>query len=183
LGGVIQTPVVPPRPTLVIRINGTLRNIGQVTSHQSADHTGQNLDADDDAMDTTHESQDVALKNLIEDHNESDEEDSPDFLFDEGEVKSPDPNYVFCPSEHRLGILHLLFKHFVQHPIFPIQNDDGSTSIRTAQEIRDAAVYEMYQHCHQRNLREVWGYLWQSWYQPKMWKLWSQSTSAFLSQL
>ncbi|KAJ7790885.1 hypothetical protein B0H14DRAFT_3568406 [Mycena olivaceomarginata] len=31
----------------------------------------------------------------------------------------------------------------------------------------------MYIFCRQRGLREVWGYLWTSWYSPKMWKLWT----------
>ncbi|KAJ7646419.1 hypothetical protein DFH06DRAFT_997660 [Mycena polygramma] len=41
----------------------------------------------------------------------------------------------------------------------------------------------MYMFCWQRGLREVWGYLWTSWYSPKRWALWARSTSPFLSRL
>ncbi|KAJ7804221.1 hypothetical protein B0H14DRAFT_3775469 [Mycena olivaceomarginata] len=41
----------------------------------------------------------------------------------------------------------------------------------------------MYTFCHIRGLREVWGYLWTSWYTPNMWKLWARSTSPLLSRL
>ncbi|KAJ7672381.1 hypothetical protein DFH06DRAFT_1363177 [Mycena polygramma] len=41
----------------------------------------------------------------------------------------------------------------------------------------------MYMFCHQRGLREVWGYFWTSWYAPKVWKLWARSTSPLLSRL
>ncbi|KAJ7204152.1 hypothetical protein GGX14DRAFT_300661, partial [Mycena pura] len=33
----------------------------------------------------------------------------------------------------------------------------------------------MYQFCNARDLREVWGYMWTSWYRPKMWPLWARS--------
>ncbi|KAK6980482.1 hypothetical protein R3P38DRAFT_3454115, partial [Favolaschia claudopus] len=33
----------------------------------------------------------------------------------------------------------------------------------------------MYQFCKQRNLREVWGYMWANWYSPKRWVLWARS--------
>lgn len=35
----------------------------------------------------------------------------------------------------------------------------------------------------QPGLREVWGYLWTSWYAPKVWKLWARSTSPYVSRL
>ncbi|KAJ7038885.1 hypothetical protein C8F04DRAFT_881509, partial [Mycena alexandri] len=41
----------------------------------------------------------------------------------------------------------------------------------------------MYRFCHQRGLREVWGYLWTSWYAPLRWKLWARSTSPYVSRL
>lgn len=69
-------------------------------------------------------------------------------------------------------------KHFCQHPIFPTR--DG---LKSAEDIRREAVYEMYFFCRQRGLQEVWGYLWTSWYSPKLWKLWTRSTSSYLSSL
>jgi len=99
-------------------------------------------------------------------------------MFEEGEVKSNDPSYVFCPAPHRKQILHMFTKHFCQHPLFA--EHDGKW---TAEKIRRNAVYEMYSFCHIRSLREVWGYLWACWYSPKMWKLWARSTSPILSRL
>ncbi|KAJ7735150.1 hypothetical protein B0H16DRAFT_1327182, partial [Mycena metata] len=99
-------------------------------------------------------------------------------MFDDGEIKSADPLYVFCPAPHRRPLLHLFTRHFCRHPIFPTQ--DGPKS---AAKIREESVYEMYMFCFQRGLREAWGYFWTSWYSPKMWKLWARSTSPYLSRL
>ncbi|KAF9480702.1 hypothetical protein BDN70DRAFT_877273 [Pholiota conissans] len=52
-----------------------------------------------------------------------------------------------------------------------------------SKQIRWAAVYEMYDFCKIRGLREVWGYMWASWYCPKMWDLWARSTTTYLSRL
>ena len=41
----------------------------------------------------------------------------------------------------------------------------------------------MYSFCKVRGLREVWGYMWSSWYSPKMWCLWARSTSPRISRL
>ncbi|KAG6806274.1 hypothetical protein H0H92_011959, partial [Tricholoma furcatifolium] len=49
--------------------------------------------------------------------------------------------------------------------------------------IRREAVYEMYNFCYIRGLREVWGYMWASWYSPKMWAIWARSTSPYLTRL
>ena len=113
------------------------------------------------------------------DSDEQDSEDGPDYMFDEDETISPDPEYVFCPAPHRKQILHLFTKHFCQHPIFPERHEKGLS----AKEIRRAAVFEMYEFCEKRGLREVWGYMWACWYSPKMWKIWARSTSTYLSRL
>jgi hypothetical protein len=115
---------------------------------------------------------------FLEKGDEEDQEDAPEWFFEEGEVRSPDPNYEFFPAPHRRQILHLFTKHFCQHPLLP--EHDGVTS---AEGIRQDGVMEMYRFFHQRGLREVWGYLWSSWYSPKMWKLWACSTSCLISRL
>ena len=97
----------------------------------------------------------------------------------EGETPPPHPEYIFCPFPHRKPILHLFTKHFCQHPLFP-ERLGGSLD---AASIRRQAVSEMYQFCYQRGLREVWGYLWTSWYAPKVWKIWARSTSPYVSRL
>ncbi|PCH35920.1 hypothetical protein WOLCODRAFT_146002 [Wolfiporia cocos MD-104 SS10] len=112
------------------------------------------------------------------DEDVEDVEDAPDWLFDDGEKKSPDQSYVFCPAPHRKALLHLFTKHFCQHPTF-IERDGRAHS---PQQIRRDAVYEMYQFCKVRGLSEVWGYMWTSWYSPKRWPLWARSTTPYVSR-
>ena len=40
---------------------------------------------------------------MVEDYLKHDveEEDAPDWVFEDGEVRSKDPSYVFCPAAHR----------------------------------------------------------------------------------
>ncbi|KAH7904127.1 hypothetical protein BJ138DRAFT_980315, partial [Hygrophoropsis aurantiaca] len=85
----------------------------------------------------------------------------------------------FCPAPHRKPFFHLFAKHFCQHPAF--LDRDGIP--RSAPEIRRNAVYEMYQFCHQRGLREVWGYMWVSWYSYNRWELWARSSTLLVSRL
>ncbi|KAF8904195.1 hypothetical protein CPB85DRAFT_1151340, partial [Mucidula mucida] len=82
-----------------------------------------------------------------------------------------DPTYTFCPAWHQKPLLHLFTKHFCQHPVFPQR--DGTTQL--AEVIQWQAVHDMYSFCFQRGLREVWAYMWNSWYCPTMWKLWVRS--------
>ncbi|KAF8990651.1 hypothetical protein BDZ89DRAFT_974208, partial [Hymenopellis radicata] len=86
---------------------------------------------------------------------------------------------MFCPAPHRKRLLHLFTKHFCEHPLLP----DRHGKNRTAEEIRADAVFEMYHFCKQRGLREVWGYMWTSWYSPKKWALWARSTCKYLCRL
>lgn len=116
---------------------------------------------------------------LDHDKDDSDSEDAPDWTFEENEVRSKDPAYVFCPAAHRHQILRLFATHFCMHPAFP----EESKGFMTATEIREQAVLELYNFCHQRSLREVWGYMWTQWYSPKKWKIWARSTSKYVSRL
>lgn len=118
------------------------------------------------------------VEEFLDKENDEDAEDGPDWMFDEGEKKSKDPIYTFCPAPHRKFLLRLFTKHFCQHPAFPSQ--DG---LQSADDIRREAVHEMYSFCVKRGLREVWGYFWTSWYAPQRWKLWARSTSPFVSRL
>ena len=115
---------------------------------------------------------------FLNNNNATDQEDAPNWEFKEGEYKLKDPNYIFCPAPHRKPLLHLFTKHFCHHPIFL----ECNLTCLTASEIWHNAVTEMYQFCYQRGLSEVWGYMWTSWYQPKVWKIWAHSSS-YLSRL
>lgn len=108
-----------------------------------------------------------------------DDEDAPEWEFEDGETKSKDKNYTFCPAAHRTTILWKFTRHFVRHPIFP----ERLGSCQTAEQIREAAVKDMYYHCKRNGLAEVWGYMWAQWYSPNRWKLWARSSSPLLSRL
>lgn len=120
------------------------------------------------------EDDDSEFDQLLDD-TETDDEFGPNFMFDdEVEKKAKDPNYIFCPAAHRKQLLHLFSRHFCQHPLLPERLEDSGWS---KEKIRRTAVMEMYEFCFTRGLREVWGYMWTSWYCPKMWKLWARSSS------
>ena len=112
------------------------------------------------------------------DEDNSETENDLEWDFEEGETRVKDATYVFCPAPHRKQILHLFTKHFCQHPSFPERNEGSCSTAK----IRERAVMEMYQFCWQRGLREVWGYLWNSWYSLRRWKLWARSTSPYISR-
>ena len=90
-----------------------------------------------------------------------DEEELPE----ETGTRTKDPKYVFCPPEHRLPILRLFAKHHALHPLLSERHGQQ----RTPDEIYRDAVTEMYTHCKRNNLREVWAYMWNSWYVPAKW--------------
>jgi hypothetical protein len=116
-----------------------------------------------------------ALEDDESDAGSSDSEDDDD---DEGRIgdfdeetepKAPWPDYIFCPKPHRSGIQRLAMLHFVEHPLFPNQRYKEASS----EDIWRRQVLQMYMFCKQRNLREVWAYLWTTSYQRLMWKLWA----------
>ncbi|KIO23611.1 hypothetical protein M407DRAFT_77861 [Tulasnella calospora MUT 4182] len=108
-----------------------------------------------------------------------DDEDAPDWEFEDGETKSKDKNYTFCPAPHRATLLQKFTRHFVRHPIFPVRLG----ACQTAEQIREVSVKDMYFHCKRNGLPEVWAYMWNQWYSPSRWKLWARSTSPLLSRL
>ena len=130
----------------------------------------ESSESDDEPSQKTHLEPDFSADN------ESESEDGPDWMFDEGEVRSSDAEYIFCPAAHRAQILHIFTKHFCQHPLLP--EHDGA--YLTQEQIQTWAVEEMYTFCFQHGLAEVWAYLWTSWYSPSKWILWARSTSSYL---
>lgn len=65
---------------------------------------------------------------LDHDKDDSDSEDAPDWTFEENEVRSKDPAYVFCPAPHRHQILRLFATHFCMHPAFPEESKGFMTA-------------------------------------------------------
>ncbi|KAG6822317.1 hypothetical protein H0H92_013823, partial [Tricholoma furcatifolium] len=166
---------------LILKLNGRVLSVVPLQSHPILSDTISEAVTDRNDADVDAENTSSDLRHQVDeflDKNSTDQEDGPDWMFDEGEVVAKDPMYVFCPAVHRKQALRLFTKHFCQHPIF--LERDGKWD---AQKIRNQAVYEMYQYCTHRNLPELWGYMWTSWYSPKMWILWARSTSPYLTRL
>ncbi|KAJ7788196.1 hypothetical protein B0H14DRAFT_3892573 [Mycena olivaceomarginata] len=96
----VTTAPHPPNPSLTFRINGTVRNIIPRPNFLHAD----NPSSADDAADSADEEGDLLdeVERFLEKDSvdEQDAEDGPDWLFDDGEIKSSDPSYVFCPAPH-----------------------------------------------------------------------------------
>ena len=192
LQGISQTVAPEPKdtgPHLTIHFNGVVRSVVPLpskhflcepseafTNAASSDCPGPALDDLDDDDDDGELLKQV--DQYLHNDNESESEDAPAWLLDAGENLSTDADYMFCPAAHRRQILHLFTRHFCLHPSFP--EHDG---IWHAEKIRSNSVYEMYQFCHVRGLREVWGYMWACWYSPKMWQLWARSTTPYISRL
>ncbi|KAI0348907.1 hypothetical protein OH77DRAFT_1465898, partial [Trametes cingulata] len=80
-------------------------------------------------------------------------------------------DYQFCPASHRLPILRLFAKHACLHPLLPERHGQR----RSAEDIYREAVEQMYRHCKNNRLPEVWAYLWSNWYCRSRWKLWARS--------
>ncbi|THH12617.1 hypothetical protein EW146_g7526 [Bondarzewia mesenterica] len=179
LNGVLQATQPPLMPRLFIRIPPASKQTPQVDEEVPTE--------DETLGDWKNDETGELLKKVSRfADDETDEEDAPDWFFEEGETRSGDPDYVFCPAPHRKQLLHLFTRHFCQHPIFhePDKKPHSTTTYAIRQkQIREAAVYEMYQFCHQRQLNDVWAYFWNNWYSGKRWPLWARSTSPHLSRL
>ncbi|KIO17044.1 hypothetical protein M407DRAFT_85350, partial [Tulasnella calospora MUT 4182] len=87
-----------------------------------------------------------------------------------------------CPKEHRTPVVEKFRRHFCHHLLIPLNDADGTCL--TAQEIHEAAVYDMYQYCRQNDLVHVWAYIWSCWYAlPQQWALWAQSAYPLISRM
>lgn len=123
--------------------------------NESGNLSTGNLDSEGVELESEEEEEeDGDIQNQVEKFlnkdNEKDSDDGPSWMFKEGETLSRDPEYVFCPAPHRKGILRLFTRHFCQHPL--LLERDGKLS---AEDIRSQAVYDMYNFCKVRGLREV----------------------------
>ncbi|KAF8222414.1 hypothetical protein L208DRAFT_1187880, partial [Tricholoma matsutake] len=85
------------------------------------------------------------------------------------------------PKEHQVTIIEKFWIHLHQHSQTP-SNDENKTC-PTSQEIYHRAAKDMYDFCFQRDLGQVWAYLWNHWYMPKQWKLWAHSADPAISKL
>jgi hypothetical protein len=127
----------------------------------------------DEALQSYVDSLDDDEEDLDEDPDAVDRWDGPASIFEPGETAfATTATYVFCPAPHRKQLLRIFVRHFCEHPLLP----DRAGSTRSSEKLRYDAVWEMYQFCFQRGLREVWGYMWTAWYCPTKFRLWVRSS-------
>ncbi|KAF9048146.1 hypothetical protein BDP27DRAFT_1164517, partial [Rhodocollybia butyracea] len=71
-------------------------------------------------------------------------------------------------------------EHIRLHPSIPYtENGDHRTTI----EIHKFVTAEMYNYCRGHNLAQAWAYLWNQWYSPEQWKLWSLASKPFIPHI
>jgi hypothetical protein len=119
LNGVVQPVTLAERERVTIRL--PTANLGPNTAQNSVTTDAKSPSKGDRDRDGDEEEGDLMdeVDRFLDDDDAEDEEDAPDWEFEEGEVKSKDLNYVFCPAPHCKQLFHLFTKHFCQHPIFP----------------------------------------------------------------
>ncbi|CAK5266892.1 unnamed protein product [Mycena citricolor] len=154
----------PARPKVVIQADGHVRDVLQ------------SLESPEDILDVM-DDEDEFIDDLGEDLSAVDRLEAAESWLEPGEdanasVFATTSTYVFCPAAHRRQILHMFIRHGCLHPLLP----DRNGNLRDKDDIRHDCVFEAYQFCKQRGLREVWAYLWEAWYCPTKWKLWARSS-------
>ncbi|KZV78079.1 hypothetical protein EXIGLDRAFT_578699, partial [Exidia glandulosa HHB12029] len=63
-------------------------------------------------------------------------------------------------------------RHLHLHPEIPVDADGTRMS---ANDIHKSAAYQMYRFCYERDLSQVWAYMWNRWYAPLQWPLWARA--------
>jgi hypothetical protein len=84
---------------------------------------------------------------------------------------------TFCPASYREQIVAKVEKHFCSHPLIPNDHD------KHAKAVYHWAVKDIYTYCVDRDLVEVWAYLWVNWYRPARWRLWARAESEEIPRL
>ncbi|CAK5283818.1 unnamed protein product [Mycena citricolor] len=127
-------------------------------------------------------------------HTEPDTCLPPLFILTQGDVKLPiypNPPKVrkadigeFCPKEFRESTLELFKMHGRLHPHIPINEpDDPEHPYVSAEEIYKWVVFDMYCHCWDNDLPQVWAYMWNRWYCPAQWKLWARASEPAIPRI
>ncbi|KAF0348188.1 ATP-dependent DNA helicase pif1 [Gigaspora margarita] len=76
-----------------------------------------------------------------------------------------------CPEKLISELLGIVKKHVLMHPLISMEQN----LFLTKEKIRSQCVFEIYQFCFQRNLYNLWGYLWVNWYNLKDWNLFARA--------
>jgi hypothetical protein len=97
------------QPSLTLRLNGAVRAVIPRPNYNDSEPTTG--DVDEEEGDLLEEVDKLLDKDSAI---EQDQEDGLDWMFEAGETKSADTEYVFCPAPHRKPLLRLFTKHFCQ---------------------------------------------------------------------
>lgn len=93
------------------------------------------------------------------------------------EKKQKEFERTFCASEYREEIVAMVERHFCSHPLIPgIHGTDPKA-------IHYWATKKLYNYCVERELVEVWAYLWVNWYRPSRWRLWARAECSEIPRL
>jgi hypothetical protein len=65
--------------------------------------------------------------------------------------------------------------HSFRHPSIPTPQ-----GFLTAQEHYLECLNAMYEFCYRQDLADAWAYLWENWYRPGRWELWTRASCAFV---
>lgn len=156
--------------------DGNLPDTNAAIEESDVDVPEEDDDEDDGEDDDSREDDDASdasddLEGRIGDFDEASEPKAPVGWDD----------YTFCPAPHRKAVQKLAMLHFTEHPLLCNWRHGASSS---SDQIYERQAREMYTFCKRRNLREVWAYLWTSWYRRRMWDIWARASAPdFVSRL
>lgn len=85
--------------------------------------------------------------------------------------------HTFCPAEYREEIVAMVEVHLCSHPLIPGNYGTNPKAIHYW------AAKKMYNFCVERELVELWAYLWVNWYRPSRWRLWARAECAEIPRL
>ncbi|KAJ7599483.1 hypothetical protein C8J56DRAFT_881921 [Mycena floridula] len=92
----------------------TLETITPVVETRNSRDTNEPEDTHDE-LEQLDDLLDELEKEIQSYMDETNDEDGPDWMFDEGEKVSKNKEF-FCPTVHHAQLLHIFIKHFCQHP-------------------------------------------------------------------
>ena len=77
---------------------------------------------------------------------------------DETDEEITNGQRTFCPIEHRMTVIEMMERHFCAHPLIP------GYSAPNPEGIRAWSVKQMCEFCVDKDLPNLWAYLWENWY-------------------
>ena len=101
----------------------------------------------------------------------TDDEEESESEADSADKDDSNAKRTFCPPEFRGTLIEMLEDAYCAHPFLP------GYAANHPDAIYEWAVQRIYKLCSNRDLRELWAYLWMNWLRPERWKLWARSAN------